>query len=102
MKTWMKISNHRFSTVTAVLFAGVLMLGASGCNKLKARSHINDGIASFKSAKYADAVEHFKQAAALDPDNVNGTLNLAVAYMAQWIPGAESPENLEFAAKAKD
>jgi len=91
-----------FSTVTAVLLAGVLMLGASGCNKLKARSHLNDGVAAFKSAKYADAVEHFKQAAALDPDNPNGTLNLAVAYMAQWIPGAESPENLEFAVKAKE
>src|SRR5580698_900967 len=90
------------STSIAVFFAGVLMLGASGCNKLKARSHLNDGVAAFKSAKYADAVEHFKQAAALDPDNVNGSLNLAVAYMAQWIPGAESPENLEFAVKAKE
>jgi tetratricopeptide (TPR) repeat protein len=98
----MKTSMRTFSTVTAVLVAGVLMLGATGCNKLKARSHLNLGVAAFKSAKYADAVEHFKQAAALDPDNVNGTLNLAVAYMAQWIPGAESPENLEFAVKAKE
>src|ERR1700726_3943278 len=102
MKTWMKISMPKLSTFTAVLFAGVLMLGASGCNKLKARSHLNDGVAAFKSAKYADAVEHFKQAAALDPDNINGTLNLAVAYMAQWIPGAQSPENLDFAVKAKE
>jgi tetratricopeptide (TPR) repeat protein len=101
----MKISMRKPSTVIAVFFAGVLMLGAAGCgvtNKLKARSHINDGIASFKAGKYSDAEEHFKQAAALDPDNINGTLNLAVAYMAQWIPGAESPENLEFAVKAKE
>jgi len=101
MKTWIKISMRKSSTVTAILFAGVLMLGATGCSKLKARSQLNQGVAAFKSAKYADAEEHFKQAVALDPDNVNGTLNLAVAYMAQWIPGAESPENLEFAAKAK-
>ncbi len=98
----MKISMRKLFTVTGVFFAGVLMLGASGCNKLKARSHINDGIASFKSAKYADAEEHFKQAVALDPDNLNGGEYLATAYMSQWIPGAESPENLEFAAKARE
>jgi hypothetical protein len=98
----MKISMRNLSTFTALVFAGVLMLGASGCNQLKARSQLNQGVAAFKSAKYADAEEHFKQAVALDPDNVNGTLNLAVAYMAQWIPGAESPENLEFAVKAKE
>jgi tetratricopeptide (TPR) repeat protein len=27
---------------------------------------------------------------------------LATAYMVQWIPGAESPENLEYARKAKE
>ena len=93
---------RKFSNVSAALLAGALMLFASGCDKLKARSHINDGIAAFKSAKYADAEEHFKQAAMLDPDNINGTLNLAVAYMAQWIPGATSPENIEFANKAQE
>jgi tetratricopeptide (TPR) repeat protein len=82
------------------VLASGLLLTLSGCNKLKARSHINDGIAAFRAAKYADAVEHFKQSAALDPDNPNGTLYLATAYMAQWIPGAESPENLQFATKA--
>ena len=98
----MKISMRKISNLSAALLVGVLALFASGCDKLKARSHINDGIAAFKSAKYADAEEHFKQAAALDPDNINGTLNLAVAYMAQWIPGATSPENLDFAVKAKE
>jgi tetratricopeptide (TPR) repeat protein len=98
----MKISMRKLSTVSAVLLAGVLILGASGCNKLKARSHIKDGVLDFKSAHYSDAVEHFKQAAALDPDNINGISYLAVSYMAQWIPGAESPENMELAVKARE
>jgi len=98
----MKILMRKFSTVSAVLLAGALLLTASGCNKLRARSHINDGIAAFRNAKYGEAVEHFKQSAALDPDNPQGTLYLATAYMAQWIPGAESPENLEFAARARE
>jgi tetratricopeptide (TPR) repeat protein len=82
--------------------AGLIVLFGVGCDKLKSRDHINQGIAAYKNAKYNDAVEHFKQAVALDPTNNNAQLYLATAYMIQWIPGAESPENTEFAAKAKD
>jgi tetratricopeptide (TPR) repeat protein len=78
------------------------MLSTTGCDKLKSRDDINKGIAAFKNAKYGDAVELFKQASALDPDNPNARLYLATSYMSQWIPGAESPENLQFAQMAKD
>ncbi len=91
----------RFHLLAAGL-AGVLMLVGAGCDKLKSRDHINQGIAAYKNAKYTEAVEHFKQAAALDPENSNAQLYLATAYMVQWIPGAESPENNEYAAKAKE
>jgi tetratricopeptide (TPR) repeat protein len=84
-----------------LLTAG-LLLAATGCDKLKARDHINQGIASYKSAKYSDAVEHFKQAIALDPELPSAQVYLATAYMVQWIPGAESPENLRFAEMAKN
>jgi len=86
----------------AGLLAIVLILFASGCDKLKSRDHLNQGVGAFKSARYGDAVEHFKQAIALDPENPNARLYLATAYMSQWIPGAESPENIEFAKKAKE
>ena len=87
--------------LTGILILGV-MLSTTGCDKLKSRDDINKGIAAFKNAKYGDAVELFKQAAALDPDNPNARLYLATSYMSQWIPGAESPENLQFAQMAKD
>ena len=86
----------------AGLLAIVLIFFASGCDKLKSRDHLNQGVGAFKSARYGDAVEHFKQAIALDPENPNARLYLATAYMSQWIPGAESPENIEFAKKAKE
>src|SRR5260370_39626060 len=89
------------SSLGAALLAGVLVLAGSGCDKLRARDNVNQGIAAYKSAKYNDAVEHFKQAIALDPDFSSARLYLATAYMVQWIPGAESPENIEFANKAK-
>ena len=89
-----------------VFLASVPVLAAvmtlTGCDKLKSRDDINKGIASFKNAKYGDAVEKFKEAAALDPDNPNARLYLATSYMSQWIPGAESPENQGFANMAKD
>src|SRR5215469_300731 len=89
-------------TIGLAGLAGIMMLFGAGCDKLKSRDHINQGIAAFKNAKYGDAVEHFKEAAALDPTNNNAELYLATAYMVQWIPGAISPENEEYANKAKE
>ena len=84
-----------------VLGIGLLLLFTSGCNKLKSRDRLNKGIQSYKSAKYADAVEFFKEAVQLDPSNLNGRLFLATAYMSQYIPGAISPDNLQLAMEAK-
>lgn len=86
----------------ASLAAIALILAVSGCDKLKSRDHINQGIAAFKINKFGDAVEHFKLAISLDPSNPNPQLYLATAYMQQWIPGADSPENVQMAAQAKD
>ena len=71
-----KVSSVSAGIVTGILILGV-MLSTTGCDKLKSRDDINKGIAAFKNAKYGDAVELFKQAAALDPDNPNARLYLA-------------------------
>ncbi len=84
----------------AALLATVLL--SSGCEKLRARDHLNKGVAAFKGAKYADAADHFKAAVELDPEFPTPRLYLATAYMQQYIPGAESPENTEMAKKATD
>src|ERR1700722_10521457 len=88
--------------MSATLGIAGLLAVTTGCDKLKSRDHLNQGVNSFKNAKYSDAVEHFKEAIALDPTNPNAQLYLATAYMSQWIPGAESPENVDMANKAKD
>jgi len=81
---------------------GALTLLGTGCNKLMSRDNLNKGVSAYKNAKYSDAVNYFQQAVQLDPENPNAGVYLATAYMMQWIPGAESPENLQFASKAKD
>ena len=85
-----------------VLAVGSLVLMGTGCDKLRSRDALNHGVQAYKSAKYADAVEYFKTAVSLDPANQNGRLYLATAYMTQYIPGAESPENMQLAKQAKE
>lgn len=89
-------------TFLAVASLSMLALFSTGCDKLKSRDELNKGVAAFKNAKYTDAVEHFKSAVDLDGSNPNARLYLATAYMSQYIPGAESPENLQNAKAAND
>jgi Tfp pilus assembly protein PilF len=80
---------------------GTLALLSTGCEKLRARDNLNKGVQAFKSAKYNSAVEHFKEAVRLDPDFPTARLYLATAYMSQYIPGADSEENLQNAKAAE-
>ncbi|HEX5230117.1 MAG TPA: hypothetical protein VFW44_20530 [Bryobacteraceae bacterium] len=88
---------------TTLLVAGIgcLILLSTGCNKLRSRDALNKGVQAYKGAHYSEAVDHFKTAVQLDPDNTMPQLYLATAYMSQYIPGAVSPENLQFAEEAK-
>ena len=82
--------------------AGVLVLVGASCQKLKSRDQLNQGVRAFQSAQYPEAVEHFKTAVELDPQFPTARLYLATAYMQQYIPGAESPENTQMAKAAYD
>lgn len=86
----------------ALLTLVFLLLGATGCTKLRARDQLNKGVQAFSNAQYPEAVEHFKTAVDLDPTFTTARLYLATAYMSQYIPGAESPENLKMAQTAMD
>src|ERR1700739_2501901 len=91
----------RFSTrMVCLAVAFVVVVGISGCNKLRARDLLNKGVAAFKNAKFDAAVEDFKQAKELDPDLINARLYLATAYASQYIPGAPSDENMRHGQEA--
>ena len=87
----------RIQTVVLLAALAVLLQGATGCNKLKARDKLNKGVQAYKAAKYEDAIERFKEAVVLDPNLKNAKLYLATAYAQQFIPGVESEENLRYA-----
>jgi tetratricopeptide (TPR) repeat protein len=80
----------------------LLVMFSAGCERLKARDHLNKGVQAFKNAQYPEAVEHFKISVDLDPTFTTARLYLATAYMMQYIPGADSPENNRMAKAAED
>ncbi|MDQ6760172.1 MAG: energy transducer TonB [Acidobacteriota bacterium] len=62
---------------------------------------LNQGVKAFKAAKYTEAVDLFRQAAAAAPADPVPHLYLATALMSQYIPGTDSPENQDFASNAE-
>ena len=80
----------------------VTLLSATGCNRLKARDQLTKGIASFKAAKYEDAINHFQQALDYDPSYDVARLYLATTLASQVVPNLETPENLKTAQRAMD
>lgn len=81
---------RRAASLAAVL---ILILGVSGCDKLKARDLLNKGVTAFKAGQSDQAIENFKHAKELDPALMNARIYLATAYASLYIPGAPSPEN---------
>jgi tetratricopeptide (TPR) repeat protein len=85
-----------------VLGAGLALLSATGCDKLKARDQLNKGVQSYKSAKYEEAIDHFQNAISLDPALLSARLYLATAFTQLYIPGADTPDNNRMAQQAVD
>ncbi len=88
--------------VVLILSVAALAVLGTSCKKLQSRDQLNKGVAAFRNAQYPDAVEKFKKAVELDPTFTTARLYLATAYMQQYIPGAESPENMQMAKAAYD
>lgn len=85
--------------MAAVLLA---IFSSLGCDKLKARDQLNKGVKAYKDNHYEQAIDHFQQAVQLDPSLINARMYLATAFVSQYIPGVDSPDNLRTAQQAID
>jgi len=84
-------------------FALLTVLGSTiGCAKLRARDQLVKGVEAFKAGHYEEAVNHFQNSIALDPNYESARLYLATAYSYQVVPNLDTPENLATAKKAMD
>lgn len=87
----------RLLTLAAVALA---LLSSVGCDKLKARDQLNKGVKAYKDNHYEQAIDHFQQAVKLDPALLVARMYLATAYVSQYIPGVDAPDNLQTANQA--
>ena len=84
-----------------MLAAAALALTSSvGCNKLRARDQLNKGVEAYKNTHYEQAIDHFQQSIQLDPALINARMYLATAFVSQYIPGVDSPDNIRAADQA--
>jgi tetratricopeptide (TPR) repeat protein len=91
--------NLRLLTLAAMMLA---ILSSTGCDKLRARDQLNKGVKAYKDSHYEQAIDHFQQAVQLDPNLINARMYLATAFVSQYIPGVDSPDNLRTAQQAID
>jgi tetratricopeptide (TPR) repeat protein len=91
--------NYRLLGLAAVALA---LFSSVGCNKLLARDQLNKGVESYKASHYEQAIDHFQKAVQLDPSLINARMYLATAFVSQYIPGVDSPDNLRTAQQAID
>lgn len=89
----------RMLTLAAVALA---LISSLGCDKLKARDQLNKGVKAYKDNHYEQAIDHFQQSVRLDPSLINARMYLATAYVSQYIPGVDDPDNLRTAQSAID
>ena len=89
----------RFIALAAVVLA---LFSSVGCDKLRARDQLNKGVEAYKNNHYEQAIDHFQYAVRLDPSLINARMYLATAFVSQYIPGVDSPDNLRTAQQAID
>jgi len=87
----------RLLTLAAVALA---LFSSVGCDKLRARDQLNKGVKAYKDNHYEEAINHFQESVRLDPALINARMYLATAYVSQYIPGIDSPDNLRTAQQA--
>jgi tetratricopeptide (TPR) repeat protein len=90
-------NNLRLYTLAAVALA---LFSSVGCNKLRARDQLNKGVEAYKNSHFEEAANHFQKAAELDPVLLNAHMYLAGAFVAQYVPGADTPDNVHMAEQA--
>ena len=92
--------NKNLKTLTLAAMLLALLSSSVGCDKLRARDQLNKGVESYKNTHYEQAIDHFQKAVELDPGLINARMYLATAYISQYIPGVDSPDNLNIANQA--
>src|SRR5215510_4129296 len=70
--------------------------------QLSARAALAEGEEAFRRGDFVRAADQFRTALEMDPASTAVRLRLVAAYQMQYVPGGESPANLDVAKHALD
>src|SRR5215470_15814911 len=77
-----------------LLLACVASPSVSTSQTSEAHTELELGVLSYKAAEYDEAIQHFQRAVATDPNNINARMYLATAYGQEYMPGADTRDNV--------
>jgi len=90
----------RFVSIVGLLVCLTMASVAQDEAKASARNEVDEGVQAFRQAHYEDAIAHFEQAVANDPDLVVARMYLAATYLQVFQPGLDTPDNVVLATRA--
>ncbi len=93
----MKPSSKLLAILAILLFA---FAATAQIDPASSQSELHLGVEAYKNSHFEEAIEHFEKAVNLDASNLKARLYLATTYVSQFIPGVNSPVNLQAAEKA--
>jgi tetratricopeptide (TPR) repeat protein len=78
----------------------ILVMCVHGIAQSDFKEELNMGVQAFREVKFDEAIRHFQNATALQPQHEVAHLYLASALASEYIPGVDEPENLRLAEGA--
>jgi tetratricopeptide (TPR) repeat protein len=84
--------DHCARLVGALLLLPLLTVG-TGCEDVHARKLVKEGNDLYRQGEYKAAVQKYDEAARIRPQLAVTYINRAYAYLLQFAPGSNSPEN---------
>src|SRR5438094_89199 len=83
-----------------ILAFAVVLLTSFGCGKLRAKDRLNEGTRAYNKGSYAEAERLFRESIEFNPNFPQAKLYYAASVRAQYLPGADSAENVAIGNKA--
>jgi len=85
---------HRWPSFLLLAFVASLSPSISTAQTTEAHTEVELGVLSYKAGEYEEAIQHFQRAVATDPNNINARMYLATAYGQEYMPGADTRDNV--------